>query len=731
MSNGGNEPTSEQRRRRREMWTVVAAGVAVAAFAIWEIGNPETRGAAGNVLSFLLVNLNIVLLLLVAFLTVRNVLRLLLERRRGIMGSHLRTSMVLAFVTIALFPAVVMVIMSYQFVANGIDDWLGTEVEEALDGAYGMARSYYRDAADDAVAHARALSRDISQGGLIDRNKKEGLRARLSAEQQVHGLARIEVLDANGKPMVVVGAAESANVNPLHGEEEMLAAARRGEVLTRVDSQETTDIIRGSAPIRGGDESLLGVVIVEKVIGESPRAWAAQILDSFREFRRLKLNKQPFKNIYLMTMLLASLVVVFSATWLGLYMARGITDPIGHLAEATREVAAGHLDVALPEEGGDEVATLVRSFNAMTAELKRSRDALEERRLYIENVLANIAAGVVSIGPDGRIGTINPAALQLLGLREQSSVGRSAEEVFEEAGFGEVVTMLREVQLGRLVPGSGINVKLLDQERTLLVTAANLRRGRAEPMGSVLFFEDVSQIQEIQRMEAWREVARRVAHEIKNPLTPIQLSAQRLGRRLSTQLPGGDAELVRECVATIVNEVDGLKQLVNEFSQFAQSASADKTVQDLNPLVEETLPLYRQSRPDISLSFHAGTDLPPVRINRDAVKRSLMNLLDNAVSAVSSNNGSPRAIEVTTRHDADLSRVVLEVGDTGPGIPASSRSRIFEPYFSTKPEGTGLGLAIVASMAADHHAYLRVRPNQPQGTRFVIEFPASSGQHRA
>ncbi|HYC57558.1 MAG TPA: ATP-binding protein [Candidatus Binatia bacterium] len=728
MSDGANEPTPEQRRRRREMWTVVAAVVAVAAFAVWEIGNPETRGAAGNVLSFLLVNLNIVLLLLVAFLTVRNVLRLLLERRRGIMGSHLRTSLVLAFVTIALFPAVVMVIVSYQFVANGIDDWLGTEVEASLDGAYGMARAYYRDSADDAVAHARALSRDIARDGLIARNKAEALRARLSAEQQVHALARIEVVDDAGKALAIVG--EAARTSPAPAaDEELLAAARRGEVSSRVESQDTTDVIRGAAPITGPDDDLLGMVIVEKLIAESPRAWAAQILDSFREFRRLKLNKQPFKNIYLMTMLLASLVVVFSATWLGLYMARGITDPIGHLAEATREVAAGRLDVALPEEGGDEVATLVRSFNAMTAELKRSRDALEERRLYIENILANIAAGVVSIGADGSIGTINPAAMQLLGLREQSSVGRRADEVFEESGFGEIVTMLREVQAGRLVPGSGLNVKLLDQERTLLVTATNLRRG-GERTGSVLFFEDVSQIQEIQRMEAWREVARRVAHEIKNPLTPIQLSAQRLGRRLSTQLSGGDAELVRECVATIVAEVDGLKQLVNEFSQFAHSASADKAVLDLNALVEETLPLYRQSRPDIALRFDAGADLPPVRINRDAVKRSLMNLLDNAVSALS-DNGGPRDIEVATRHDADLSRVVLEVADSGPGIPAASRSRIFEPYFSTKPDGTGLGLAIVASMAADHHAYVRVRANQPQGTRFVIEFPALPGQHRA
>ncbi len=721
---------AESTRRRRESFVVLAAGLAVAVFGLWSTGGPEVRGAGGNAFSFLLINLNIVLLLLVAFLVVRNVLRLVLERRRGIMGSHLRSRLVLAFVTIALFPATVMVIVSYEFVSNGIDDWLGREVEESLDAAYSLAQIYYRSNADKALSHAKAISDDIVADDLLAPDKRPLLQKAIADEQRLHNLATIEVLDVEGNPLVAMFRGEPTVALRSPSDGDMVGAVRRGEFPTRVDTEGATDVIRGAASVKAPDGTVKGIVIVDTTVAESPRAWSAQILSSFREFRRLTLSKQPFKNLYLVTLLLASFVVVFSATWLGLYLARGVTEPIGRLAEATRDVASGRLDVALPEEGGDEVSTLVRGFNTMIAQLARGREALEERRGYIENVLANIGAGVVSIASDGRVGTINPAALAMLDLKEENVIGRNADAVFEEAGMPKVVALLRDVRAGTRASGSGVNLHREREDRTLVVTATSLSRA-GMISGSVLFFEDVSQIQQVQRMEAWHEVARRIAHEIKNPLTPIQLSAQRLERRLSGRLVEPEAEVVRESVATIVSEVDGLKRLVNEFSQFARMGSGDKSVQDLNPIVEEALPLYRQSRPDIAIELNATPNLPPVRIDRDAVRRSLTNLVENAIAAVSSMPDEPRRIDVSTRFDPALSRVVLEVADTGAGIPKDVRARIFEPYVSTKPDGTGLGLAIVASMAADHHAYVRVRTNEPRGTRFLIEFPATHAQHRA
>jgi two-component system nitrogen regulation sensor histidine kinase NtrY len=514
----------------------------------------------------------------------------------------------------------------------------------------------------------------------------------------------------------------------------LLGSTLAGETATRVESFGESDIIRGAAPVRSRDGSrVTGVVVVDTLVEKSARLWSEEILDSFREYRQLKLNKRPFKNLYVLTLALASLVVVFSATWLGLYLARGITEPLTQLAGATRRVAEGDWDVGLPETGGDEIGALVNAFDSMTVQLRNSHQALEERRRYIENILANIDAGVVSVDSEGTVTTVNPAAISLLGLRGTDLVGSDATRLFRDAGYGQVPALLDDVHTGMAPPGTRRNLTREEESRTLQVTATTLELSSKTRAGFVLFFENVSQIVEVQRMEAWKEVARRIAHEIKNPLTPIQLSAQRLQRRLSERLTGEDAALLDDCTSTIVHEVSELKGLVNEFSRFARRPAGKMHPCDLNQVVEETLPLFRQARPDLRIDFESAAQQLPVLMNREAVKRALVNLLDNAVSAVTAaHNGDAVAasastadIAVRTRVDAELSRVVLEVSDRGPGIPAEHRGRIFEPYFSTKQDGTGLGLAIVASIAADHHAYVRLHDNEPHGTRFVIEFPMS------
>ncbi len=722
-------PPEESSRRRRETIIILAAGLAVVAFAAWEIRSPTSRGAVGNVFSFLLVNLNIVLLLVMMFLVLRNLFKLFIERRRRVPGSQLRSRLVAAFVTIALVPASVMLVVSYQFVTSNIDDWLSSEVEESLQGAWQLARTYYRESADDALAHARALAGEISARGLASADGNERLRELVAGHQAAYGLGTVQVVLADGKQILAEFNESTPTGVTVFADPDLLAKAKAGEQGTKVESLGEGDLIRGSAPFFAADgETVMGAVIVDFLIERSARRWSEEILVSFRDFRQLKLSKQPFKNLYAITLALASVVVVFSAAWLGMYLARGITEPIVRLAAATGEVAGGNWEVEIGESGGDEIGTLVSSFNSMTAQLKHSHEDLDERRSYIENVLANIDAGVISVDNDLVIGTVNPAAVSLLGLSEGNVEGQPAVEVFETAGFSEVAALLGDLASGGAPSGSRLNVEREEEGRTLQVTATRLTRASGVAAGSVLFFENVSQIVEVQRMEAWREVARRIAHEIKNPLTPIQLSAQRLGRRLSSQLAGADAEVLGECVGTIVQQVDTLKTLVNEFSQFARRSEGPKAAHELNQLVEETMPLYRQARPDIDIRFEPAARLPRVMMHREAVKRALINLLDNAVAAVSSGNGGgpgeTAAVNVSTRFDEGLSRVVLEVTDNGPGIPAEQRARVFEPYFSTKDEGTGLGLAIVASVAAEHQAYVRVRDNEPKGSRFVLEFPA-------
>lgn len=739
-SAGFEHSLQERRRRRREGLIILAAGSAVLLFALWEIRRPGANASAsGNVVSFLLVNLNIILVLLLVFLVLRNLIKLFFDRRRRVPGSQLRARTVLAFVSVALFPAAVMLLVSLEFMTNAIDGWFGSTVESSLRGAWRLAQTHYVDAADSALLHARVLAdelRRVQAGPLADRAQVD---ATIAEYRTRYRLAGITVIDADGALAARVNASGSPDESWPPMDADFLAEARESGSASRVDQFGNNDLVRAAVPILDASGTIRGTMVVQRLVEPSTRAWSEEILKAFREYRALALNKRPFKNLYALTMALASLVVLFSATWLGLYLARGITEPLGRLSDATRAVGEGNWDVRLDDEGGDEIGSLVRAFNAMTAEVKSSHQALEERRRYIESVLAHVDVGVVSIDESGLVTTINPAAVSLLGLREESCVARRASEVLPEAGYREILALVEEVGSasdGRV--SRYCNLVREDEGRTLQVAATRLISASGAGTGAAIFVTDVSQVFAVQRMEAWKEVARRIAHEIKNPLTPIQLATQRMQRRLGGRLAPEDARLFDDCANTIVREVEELKRLVNEFAQFARKSVGAKRLHDLNQIVEETLPLFREGRPDVTFAFEGGGNLPTIMLNRDAVKRALVNLLDNAVaSVVSVRAKSPPAvsggpdIEVLTGVDPDLGRVRLEVADQGEGIPVEQRARVFEPYFSTKPEGTGLGLAIVASVVVDHHAYIRLHENHPRGSRFVIEFPIGTDRAEA
>jgi two-component system nitrogen regulation sensor histidine kinase NtrY len=393
------------------------------------------------------------------------------------------------------------------------------------------------------------------------------------------------------------------------------------------------------------------------------------------------------------------------------------------LAEGTHAVAAGDLSYEIPAVRDDEIGHLVTSFNQMTADLRATNAELEQRRRYTETLLRNVSAGVVALDRAGRITTINPCAERLLGLSAAEVQGRHYAVAFPPPLAAELARLFDG---GLPLEGDTRSVTLDERSANeLMVTASPLSEEGQNQLGSVLFFEDVSQIAKIERMEAWREVARRIAHEIKNPLTPIQLSAERIRRN-----PTGSG-LVDECTRTIISEVEDLKHLVDEFSMFARMPHLNPVPGDLNALADETVANFRTANPEIDVVADLDPALPTVAIDREALKRALVNLLDNAVAAINGaprNGGGPPRIEVRTRLDRTSGVVTLEVSDNGPGIDAALKSRIFEPYFSTKEQGTGLGLAIVSTIVSDHHGFVRVRDNEPRGSRFVLEFPVKEQQ---
>jgi two-component system nitrogen regulation sensor histidine kinase NtrY len=476
---------------------------------------------------------------------------------------------------------------------------------------------------------------------------------------------------------------------------------------------------------------VVGAVVVTLHVPELLEAQVRGIAQAFQEYKQLKLLKQPIKGIYILLFLLMTLLIVFSVTWFGLYLAKGITVPIQLLAEGTREVAAGNLNYRVAAQADDEVGILVDSFNKMTEDLASSKTQLEraygdlqakhaeltERRRYTEIVLEAVATGVVSADASGFITTVNRAAAGMLGVRPEAVVGRHFAIAFAGHAYADLVALMQ--RMDRLRTGTlerELQVSRDGGSLTLVASLTALQGPEDEYLGLVLVFDDLTELLAAQRLAAWREVAQRIAHEIKNPLTPIQLSAQRLRRRLGGRIHD-DGGVLEECTGTIIGEVESLRRLVDEFSRFARMPSLAPRPVDLGRLLEGVAALYGETHPTLTLRTAFAPDLPVFEVDGDQIKRAVLNLIDNAVQAGATD------VLLGTGFDRSGGRVQIVVADDGPGIPAEVRDRMFLPYFSTKTTGMGLGLPIVHEIVRDHGGQIRVEDNGPRGSRFVIDLP--------
>ena len=739
----GTEPDEPRRSwRRREAFLLVATLLAALFFLLFETRLPPfTTGDAvsQNVTFFLLINLNIVLILLVVFLLGRNIVKLVVERRQRVLGSHLRTRLVGGFLIVAIVPAVLLFLVAVGFIRSSIESWFSVQVQSALEGALDMSDTYYREGMATALRDAREIATRVG----ADNKPLSTQKALLETKRAEYAVAKVALFDATGAMVATVAAERLGSAFEAPPDPEFLSGALGRDESTQVVTIDGREVLRAAARVRGKSGEVRGLVLVDEIVPRSVTRRRAEIQQSVQQYKQLKLMRRPLINNYVLTLLVASLAIVFGGTWLGFVLARSITVPIQKLAEGTRRVAEGSLDERIQlESGSDEVAALVAAFNRMTANLKTTHSALAERGRALATILANITGGVVSIDREGRIETVNAAARTMLGIGEEA-VGRPFREYFAAPEFDavrellvELETRAREGAWDRL-PAHRLAVEQGDTSQQLLATGVVLRSDEGGVIGALLFFEDVTELLKVQRMEAWREVARRIAHEIKNPLTPIQLSAQRLRKRYAKELGGS---VLDECTRTIIAEVEVLKNLVSEFAHFARLPAGQHVATDLNALVDEVLVLFREAHRGVRFRFDKDAELPLLDLDRDGIRRVLTNILDNAIGALAAVPGrtSPAAVEregekpemlvrgavdLATRFDAARGVVVLEIADDGIGMTPEVKARLFEPYFSTKPQGTGLGLAIASAVLADHQAFIRVRDNQPRGSRFSIELP--------
>ena len=712
----------ETKRRKREAIVILITALMVAALIYLEVQLPDVSpesSTGSNVVFFLLINLVIIQLGLLVFLVVRNLVKLVVERRRRILGSRLQVRLVLAFVSLSLVPSVLLFIIAGGLLTRSFDRWFDSKVDSALQGSLEIGQTYYQNSANNAIFYARQLSQRVTAAGLVDSQKGPALKDFVQAKQREYNLGKVEIFSPDGEPFMVAHNQQVPTGGLIKPDEEFLQRALRGLEVTRTEVFGDGDVIRGGVPLYDSDKRIRGVVVVDYYVPKSISKRAVQISQSYEQYKYLTFLKTPVKNSYLLTMLLITLVIIFAATWCGIYLSRGITVPIQKLAEGTHEVAQGNWDYRIEGGRDDEIGVLMQSFNQMTGDLKQIKLELERRGTVVETLLANIAAGVVSVDPAGKITTWNKAAEQILGVAAERAVGKNYQEVFRDEALREIGGILDSVMERESVERE-LKLSLRDRLLTLMVNAATLRDDDGSILGVMLFLEDITQIQKVQRMEAWREVARRIAHEIKNPLTPIQLSAERLRKRYAKLLES-DGAILDKCTTTIIRQVDELKNLVNEFSQFARLPSAQLAPDDLNEVVREALFLFKEGHHGVQFHFRGGA-IPPVELDREQIKRVLINLLDNAVTAV----GGQGEIKLATAYDRARGIVTLEITDDGCGLAPEIRTKIFEPYFSTKENGTGLGLTIVSQIIEDHRGYIRAWPNEPKGSRFTIEFPVSA-----
>jgi two-component system nitrogen regulation sensor histidine kinase NtrY len=729
----GPHRLAERKRRRRELIAVGVAGATLVAFVLAQTELPPlTRHTSlvSNLAVISLFNLSFLLLGLMLFLVGRNLAKVIFERRRGLIGSKFQVKLVTGFIAVALIPSAFLLYVSGAFLHADINSWFNPEYEQILDDSLEIAKTYYLNSANNASHFARALAQQIAARGLLAPDKRNELKQFVDNRQQEYNLGTIEVFSADRKLLLIDISPKTPTGVGASPDSPIISQTLKGQALTRTDRLGNADVIRGSAPIYTSSESdnVIGAVLVDYYLPKSLATRATDISRVSEDYFQLRILRQPIMNSYLLTLVLIGLVVVSLASWFGIFLSRGITGPIKLLARGTQAVAAGDLNYRIPAVGDDELGHLVDSFNQMTADLKASATELERRRQYTETLLRNVSAGVVGLDRDGVITTINPCAARLLDLDASDAIGRAYQASFPPA-LARVLDDLIATATRPREARSSVKLEVAGAETELMMTASPLGDRPDEPAGTVLFFEDVSQIAKVERMEAWREVARRIAHEIKNPLTPIQLSAERLRRQLGAR-PGIESALVEECTRTIIGEVEDLKRLVNEFSAFARMPHLNPVPGDLNALTSETVANFREANPNVEFSLVLDPALPMILIDREALKRAIVNLLDNAVSATTNynHNGERARIEVRTVRRSDDRLVTLEVADNGPGIDPRLRTRIFEPYYSSKKGGTGLGLAIVSAVVSDHHGLVRVTDNQPRGSRFLLEFPVKDLQ---
>lgn len=728
----------EKRKRKRERIIILGLAIVFALFTAVEFRLTKisaTLPFVNSIFFFGIINFNIIILVALLWLIFKNVGKIFFERRSRLLGSRLKTKLVTAFIGFSIIPTLSMFLISSLYINQSFDKWFSLRIQNTLQSSLEITSLYYKNAEATSTHFAELIAKQMhSEIGSRRKNKKaKPIEAQLEQLRSTYALNAVEIYTDPLEDAILVIDPDSRINNPHSYVRMSVDRIRQAFQSTRfafIQNIGHADLVRASAPmIDYTSGKVKAVVVVSTLIPVNLTSKAGQIAHTAEEYKDINPLKYPIKTTYFMILALITILIVFAEIWLGLYLARELTVPVERLVKAAQDVGRGRLDVTIEKTGNDEIATLVESFNKMTADLRENQSKLRQRTQQLEAILSNIATGVVLVDAQGKILTLNNSALQLLDLSAGDYLGNPMHSLFASESHQSLLKVLESalIDSSRSERERTWSTKVKGEVRNL-TGISNALKEKGKIWGAVAVLDDLTHLVKGQREMAWREVAKRIAHEIKNPLTPIKLSAQRLQRRLK-DLQGKDGQLVQECTSVIIQHTDELKEMVNEFSNFARFPEISPLPHQLNDIIQETMQLYLSAHPEVHFITKLEPKLPVIEIDRDQMKRVFLNLIDNAISAIKAGaKTGPGKIEVETHYNEKLEVAALTVRDNGPGMSESIQERAFEPYFSTKEEGTGLGLAIVKRIVNDHGGYIRLSSTLGEGTTFMIELPTRTAK---
>jgi two-component system, NtrC family, nitrogen regulation sensor histidine kinase NtrY len=698
----------------------------------------ERELITNKVLLFFLWNANLLLILTVLFVLLRLLLKLMVERKHRILGSKFKTKLIATYIGLSLFPVLLLFFFANQLVSGSIDRWFNVDLQELVQKAQDVSAAYNEQVFQvDRHAAARVLEVILESDEPLESRTQLG--PQLQTLLTDSGVDLLAIYEGRDFIRGVINP-ESGLADFPETDWSFLTETISSGQADRVRVLAAEDRLMLSALAGQRDEAeaeAVVVVIAGMKVGASVANKLTELHTAYLSHRQAVVLQKDIKTTHLLLFLMATLLILLACSWVGLYLARQVTVPIEALAAGTRRISSGDLTHRVDIDAGDELGVLVTSFNQMTAELERNRKLLQERnqelieanrllteeRALIGAVLQNVAAGVVSLDSKGAIFTCNGAARSMLRLREDIR-GKTPAEAWPDAERSRLLPLLvrpEEVADGALATISRrsqqVELVLKGEWKTFEVTVTPMHGVEGQLMGQVMVLEDLTELIKAQKLAAWTEAARRIAHEIKNPLTPIKLSAERLLRK-HRQGDAGVGSALEEAVEIIVREVGTMQNLVDEFSRYARMPQPQPEEVDLARLIQDTMNLYRDVKPGVEVAAELSPDTGPLYLDGNQMKQALINLMDNAVEATE----APGTIHVSTERANGVIRI--HVADTGRGIPQEAKEKLFLPYFSTKGRGTGLGLAIVHRIVSDHHGHLRVEDNKPHGSIFTVELPA-------